>query len=149
MLNLKMTSLQYFDNISFHISPNNKKLDISKIYTKWAVEKYPIQNFQTPRKPRNSKNKSGHCFAGHPVVVLARETICTSQEKLVFRVSLYRLLHGWIQKRWPCNDQMSAFMNKINLGEFSDFLEVKNQCLECLQELSSRSRIFLQMTKCH
>ena len=60
--------MQYFDNISFHISPpNNKKLDIFKIYTKWAVEKCLIWNFQTPRKSRNSKNKSGHCFAGHPV----------------------------------------------------------------------------------
>ena len=67
MLSFKMTSLQYFDNISFYISPKNKKMDISKIYTKWAVEKCPIWNFQTPRKPRNSKNKSGHCFAGHPV----------------------------------------------------------------------------------
>ena len=62
-----MTSLQYFDNISFHISPNNKKLDISKIYTKWAVEKCPSRNLQTPRKLRNSKIKSGQCFAGHPV----------------------------------------------------------------------------------
>ena len=38
MLSFKMTSLQYVDNISFHILPNNKKLDISKIYMKWAVE---------------------------------------------------------------------------------------------------------------
>ena len=36
---------QYFGNISFHISPNNKELDISKIYTKWAVKKCPIWNF--------------------------------------------------------------------------------------------------------
>ena len=45
MLNFEMTSLKYFDNISFHISLNDKKLDISKIYTKWAVEKCPIWNF--------------------------------------------------------------------------------------------------------
>ena len=45
MLSFEMTSLKYFDNISFHISPNDKKLDISKIYMKWAVEKCPIWNF--------------------------------------------------------------------------------------------------------
>ena len=45
MLNFEMTSLKYFDNISFNISPNDKKLDSSKIYTKWAVEKCPILNF--------------------------------------------------------------------------------------------------------
>ena len=65
-----MTSLQYFDNISFHISPKNKKLDISKIYMKLAVEKCPLWNFQTTRKPRNSTNKSGNSFGGHPVVLL-------------------------------------------------------------------------------
>ena len=64
-----MTSLKYFDNISFHISPNDKKLDISKIYMKWGVEKCPIWNFKTPRKPRNSINKSGNSFGGHPVYV--------------------------------------------------------------------------------
>ena len=53
-----MTSLWYFDNISFHILLYNKKMDVSKIYTKWAVEKFPIWNSYTPRKPRNSKNKS-------------------------------------------------------------------------------------------
>ena len=64
MLSFEMTSLQYFDNISFYISPKNKNLDISKIYTKWAAEKCPIW---TPRKPRNSKYKSGYSIMGHPV----------------------------------------------------------------------------------
>ena len=45
MLSFEMTSLKYFDNISFHISSNDKKLDSSKIYTKWAVEKCAIWNF--------------------------------------------------------------------------------------------------------
>ena len=63
-----MTSLYYFANISFHISPNDKKMDISKIYTKWAVEKCPEWNFKIPWKPRNSKNKSVYSFTGHPVV---------------------------------------------------------------------------------
>ena len=62
-----MTYMQYFDDISFHISPNNKKLDISKIYAKWAVEKCSIWNFQTPIKLRNSKNKSVQIISGHPV----------------------------------------------------------------------------------
>ena len=74
ILSFRMTSLQYFDNISFHISPNNKEFDISKIYTKWAVENCPIWNFQTPRKLRDSKNKSGHWFAGHPVDEKAKKT---------------------------------------------------------------------------
>ena len=64
-----MTSLYYFDNISFYISPKDRKLDISKIYTKWAVEKCPRWNFYAPRKPRNSKNKSVYSFGGHPVNV--------------------------------------------------------------------------------
>ena len=62
-----MISLQYFANKSVQISPNNNKMDIFKIFTKRAVEKCPIWNFQTPRKPRNSKNKSGNNIAGHPV----------------------------------------------------------------------------------
>ena len=39
MLTFEMISPQYFANISVQISENNKKLDIFKIYTKWAVEK--------------------------------------------------------------------------------------------------------------
>ena len=53
-----MISLQYFANISIPVSLNNTKLDISKIYTKWDVEKCPRWNFQIPWKPRNSKNKT-------------------------------------------------------------------------------------------
>ena len=44
MLTFEMTSYQYFANISIPISPNNKNLDIFKIYTKWAVEKCPVQD---------------------------------------------------------------------------------------------------------
>ena len=62
MLTFEMISLQYFANITVQISPNNKKLDIFKIYTKWAVEKCPRWSFQTPRKLRNSKQKwIQHC----------------------------------------------------------------------------------------
>ena len=63
-----MTSLQYLVNISVQISLNNKTLDIYQIYTKRYVEKCQRWNFWTPRKPRNSKNKSGIRFAGHPVL---------------------------------------------------------------------------------
>ena len=52
-----MISLQCFGYISVQISPNNKNLDIFKIYTKWAVEKCPRWNFYAYRKPRNSKTK--------------------------------------------------------------------------------------------
>ena len=45
MLTFKISSLWYFANISVRISPNTKKLDIFKIYTKWAVEKCPRGNF--------------------------------------------------------------------------------------------------------
>ena len=45
MLTFKFTSSWYFANISVHISPNNKNLDIFKIYMKWAVEKCPRWNF--------------------------------------------------------------------------------------------------------
>ena len=34
----------------------------------WAVEKCPRWNFYTPRKTRNSKNKSGYSIVGHPVI---------------------------------------------------------------------------------
>ena len=67
MLTFEMIAPQYFANISVQISPNNKNLDIFKIYTNWAVEKYPTWNFYAPRKPRNSKNKSGYSIVGHPV----------------------------------------------------------------------------------
>ena len=58
---------QYFDNIKAHISPNDIRLDIFKIYTERAVGKCPRSNFYTPRKHRNSKQKSGNSFDGHPV----------------------------------------------------------------------------------
>ena len=45
MLTIPMPSLQYFENISVQISPNNKKMDIFEIYTKRAVEKCPRLNF--------------------------------------------------------------------------------------------------------
>ena len=45
MLTFKITSSWYFANILVHISPNNKKFDIFKIYIKWAVEKCPRWNF--------------------------------------------------------------------------------------------------------
>ena len=45
MLTFKITSLWYLANISVYISPDNEKLDIFKIYTKWAVEKCTIWNF--------------------------------------------------------------------------------------------------------
>ena len=62
-----MTSQQYFANILVQISPKHNKLDIFYIYTERAVEKCPRWIFQTPRKPRNSINKSGNSFGGHPV----------------------------------------------------------------------------------
>ena len=62
-----MISPQYFANILVQISPNNKKSDIFKIYTKWAVKKCPRWNFYACRKPRNSKNKSVYSIVGHPV----------------------------------------------------------------------------------
>ena len=73
-----MISPQYFANISVQISPNNKKLDIFKIYTKGAVEKCPRWNFQAYRKPRNSKNKSVYNIVGHPVChdVTCHDVIC-------------------------------------------------------------------------
>ena len=46
---------------------NNKKLDIFKINTKWAVKKCLRLNFYAYRKPRNSKNKSVYSIVGHPV----------------------------------------------------------------------------------
>ena len=52
-----MTSHQYFANISIHIPPNNKQIDIFKIYTKWPFEKCPRWRSQTPKKPRSSKSK--------------------------------------------------------------------------------------------
>ena len=57
MLSFKMTSLYYFDNISFYISPKNKKLDISKIYTKWAVEndRYGISRARGGRDIQKTK----------------------------------------------------------------------------------------------
>ena len=45
MFSFKMTSLYCFVNISFHISLNTNKMDISKIYVKWAVEQCQIWNF--------------------------------------------------------------------------------------------------------
>ena len=51
MFTFKMVSLLYFANILVQISLNNKKLDIFKIFTKWAVEKSPRWNFYVPRKP--------------------------------------------------------------------------------------------------
>ena len=42
-------------------------MDIFIIYTERAVEKCPRWNFQTPRMPRNSINKSVYSFGGHPV----------------------------------------------------------------------------------
>ena len=70
-----MTSLQSFGNNLVKISPNNNKMDIFIIYTERAVEKCPRWNFQTPWKPRNSKNKSVNSFAGHPVLDLVEHYI--------------------------------------------------------------------------
>ena len=63
----KMTLLWYFANISVQILPNNKKVDIFKLYTEMAVEKCPRWNFWTHKKPRSSKNESGYSFARHSV----------------------------------------------------------------------------------
>ena len=75
MLAFKISSLRYFANIWVHISPHTKKLDIFKIYTKWAVEKCPRGNFWTPRKPRNPENKSGNSIVGHPVLGISQAYI--------------------------------------------------------------------------
>ena len=68
-LTFKTTSLQFFENISVQISPNNSKLDIFEIYTKRAVGKCPRCTFLTIRKPKKSINKSGNSFGGHPVLL--------------------------------------------------------------------------------
>ena len=41
-------------------------MDIFKIYRERAVEKCPRWNSKTPKKQRNSQNKSGNSFGGHP-----------------------------------------------------------------------------------
>ena len=41
ILILRMTAFYYFVNISVQISPNNKNLDIFKIYMERAIEKCP------------------------------------------------------------------------------------------------------------
>ena len=91
MLTFKITSLWCFANISVHILPKNKTLDIFKIYTTWPVEKCPRWNFWTPRKPRNSKNKSGNRFAGHPV--LKREEEGGSFKPFSFILNLGGILY--------------------------------------------------------
>ena len=48
-----MTASEYFANISVQILPNNKNLDIFKIYMERAIEKCPRWIFQTPRKLLN------------------------------------------------------------------------------------------------
>ena len=68
LLTFKMTSSQYFVNISVQISPNNNELDIFEIYTEREVGKCPRWTFLTIRKLRKSINKSGNSFDGHPVV---------------------------------------------------------------------------------
>ncbi len=108
-----MTSQQYFANISVQISLNNKELDIFKIYTKRAVEKCPRWNFQTLRKPRNSKNKSGNRFAGHPVVegkiwylgfILAQTT-----RTLSFDLHPLSLLNSPTHPSWFCHSSLDPF----------------------------------------
>ena len=69
LLTFKMTSSQYFGNISVQISPNNNKLDIFEIYTKRSVGKCLRWTFLTLREPRKSINKSGNSFGEHPVLL--------------------------------------------------------------------------------
>ena len=76
MSTCRMTSRQYFANILFQISQNNKRNKYFQNLHKNAVENCPRWNFQTPRKPRNSVNKSGNSFGGHPVVSVATCVRC-------------------------------------------------------------------------
>ena len=45
MLSFKMTSPYCFANILVYFSPNDKKVDIFKVYAERAVEKRPRWNF--------------------------------------------------------------------------------------------------------
>ena len=81
-----MTSLQYFDNISFYISPKNKKLNISKIYTKWAVEKCPIWNFQAPWEAEKFKKQKWSLFCWTPCRM---QSCCFEAKNPHFHFSLY------------------------------------------------------------
>ena len=57
-----------FANISVHILPNNKNLDIFKIYMERAIEKCPRWIFQTPRKLLNLMSNIMTFFFKHPVL---------------------------------------------------------------------------------
>ena len=57
--------LQIFARVNIH---QMVIMDVFKFYAERAVEKCPRWNFYTPRKTRNSKNKSGYSIVGHPVI---------------------------------------------------------------------------------
>ena len=77
----------YFANILVQILRNNKKLDIFRIYTKWAVVKCPIWNFYAPRKPRNSKNQKCIQYCGTPC---KRNTHAEDTPEKVFEIVNYK-----------------------------------------------------------
>ena len=116
-----MNTLQYFRNISVQISSNNKKLDIFEICTKRAVEKCPRLNFQTPRKPKSSKNKSGTSFAGHPVDTGMREEQNKQGEQKQQQNNTYKKITTTskvqIQPKWEGNSKQGSTTNQRKLNE--------------------------------
>ena len=67
MLTFRINSLRYFANISFHISPNNKKLDLFVIYTKWVLKIVQDGISRLLGSREIQKNKSVYSIVGHPV----------------------------------------------------------------------------------
>ena len=61
----QMTSQYYFANYSVWVSPNKKKRIL--LISEWKCLLKIIQNGMS-RKMRNSKKKSGTCFAGQPAL---------------------------------------------------------------------------------
>ena len=110
LLTFKMTSSQYFGNISVQISPNNNKLDIFEIYTKRGVGKCPRWTFLTLRKPRKSINKSGNSFGGHPVLLHIFKIKDQKQKKITKPVEIF-----WIDisKCYSFSETMAYFLALI------------------------------------
>ena len=67
MLNFNSVLNHSLLNILAYISPRNKSKGSFQIYRNGAVQKCPRFFSYTTRKLRNCKNKSGACFAVHPV----------------------------------------------------------------------------------
>ena len=110
LLTFKMTSSQYFGNISVQISPNNNELDIFEIYTEREVGKCPRWTFLTLRKPRKSINKSGNSFGGHPVLLHIFKIKDQKQKKLR---NLLKFLLINISKCYSFTETMAYFQALI------------------------------------